>query len=152
MDEKKRNLYVSGIINAVIAAAAGFLMVGVPFGKQVLPLCSILLFAVSCLMILVTGLNLKIKDGPYVILTLVLTAVTFALVAITESKVPGVKAILIGGLLGALIACAGIVRSLKNIASKKIAVSVVLNILALLFSVGAVIGAVIAMKGFVITI
>ena len=133
----EKRVYVLGIFIAIISLAMTFFMVGIPFGSGLMQIICIALFAICVIINLVFGLNTKVKDMFFLILSFLITAVLFAVVAYSESKLGHSDMFMIGGLPSASLALAGVVRSLKFKEKKNTKVSMILNLIALFLALAS---------------
>lgn len=133
----EKRVYVLGIFIAVISMAMTFFMVGIPFGTGLTQIICIALFALCIIINLVFGLNTKVKDMFFFILSILITAVLFGVVTYAESRIGHSDMLMIGALPAASLACAGVIRSSKNKEKKNTKVSMILNLIALFIALAA---------------
>ena len=133
----EKRVYVLGIFIAIISMVMTFFMVGIPFGTGVMQIICVALFAICIIINLVFGLNTKVKDMFFFILSFLITAVLFAVVAYSESKLSHSDMLMIGALPAASLALAGVIRSSKLKEKKNTKASMILNLIALFIALAA---------------
>lgn len=139
-------VYKSGIVMGLTSVASSFLLLGIPFGQEPFEVMNAAVFAAGIISVLMLGPVMK----KYVQASVSSIIYIIALVSISsyiELTSRTIKMCMVGFIPGAVIALAGIITSLQLSGKKRIAPSMVINIIAILLS-GASAGLTIMNSGF----
>ena len=146
----EKRVYVLGIFMAIVALTMSMLIVGIPFGTGAIEIASVAMWGICSIVNLVFGLNTKIKDGFFFILSIIITVVFGVVVFIAEKMLVHTDILMLGALPAATLALAGLVRSIKLRNKKNTKAALILNLIVLIIAIGVEIAGYVVYGGLLV--